>query len=209
MSLDIEPGRGLREILSNPDRIDSLLIRSAMSGASERLRILAAEEPLEDSIELGHGGLDALIADLAGSADCIVVDMPRTLSGLSRHVLVTADIVGIVAEPSLPAMRDTQRLLGLIRGMRADANIAVIVNRVGGVAGEVSLADFERGIGVKIDFAIPHDAKAAATAVERAKPLVSVTRDAKLGAELRTLAALLAGTTPAKKLSFVKRMMRK
>jgi pilus assembly protein CpaE len=209
LSLDIEPGRGLREILSNPDRIDGLLIRSAMSSAGERLRILAAEEPLEDAIELGHAGLDVLVGDLGGSADCIVIDTPRALNGLNRHVLGIADVIGVVTEQSLTAMRDTQRLLGLIKGMRADANIAVIANRVGGIAGEVGRADFERGIGARIDFTVPFDPKAAAAAAERAKALVTVTRDAKTAAELKKLAVLLAGTTPAKKPSFMKRILRK
>jgi pilus assembly protein CpaE len=209
LSLDLEPGRGLREILTNPDRVDSLLIRSAMSKAGEGLRVLAAEEPLEDVLPGNQAGLDALLADLAGSTDCVVIDVPRVLTGLNRHALAIADMVAIVSEQSLPAMRDTQRLLALVKTLRADAHAVVVANRVGGVAGEIGRADFERGIGAKVDFSVPADTKAAIAAAERAKAFVEVARDAKCLAELRRLASALAGAGQVRKLSLFKRMLGK
>src|SRR6202034_2938746 len=123
---------GLREILANPERVDSLLLRSAMTKVCDGLRVLAAEEPLEDALPANPAGLDALLADLAGSTDCVVIDVPRALNGLSRHAFAIADIIGVVSEQSLSAMRDTQRLLSLARTMRGDAKTVVIANRVGG-----------------------------------------------------------------------------
>jgi pilus assembly protein CpaE len=209
LGLDLEPSRGLREILANPERVDSLLIRAAMTKVCDGLRVLAAEEPLEDALPANPAGLDALLADLAGNTDCVVIDVPRALNGLSRHAFAIADIIGIVSEQSLSAMRDTQRLLSLARTMRGDAKTVVIANRVGGVAGEIARPDFERGIGGKIDFAIPLDAKAALAAAERAKVFVDVARDAKGLAELRRLAIALSGTEQTHKLSFLKRILGK
>ena len=209
LSLDLEPGQGLREILSNPERVDSLLIRSAMAKASEGLRVLAAEEPLEDILPANPAGLDALLADLAGSTDCVVIDLPRVLNGLSRHVLATADAVAIVSEQSLQGMRDTQRLLALVKNMRADVKAFVVANRVGGTIGEIGRPDFERGIGAKVDFSVPSDAKGAMAAAERAKAFVEVARDAKALAELRKLAAMLAGAGQMRKTSLFKRMLGK
>ncbi len=209
LSLDIEPGRGLREILTNPDRIDSLLINSTINHATERLSILVAEEPLEDHIEVGHEGLDALLADLRGEADCIVVDIPRSLTALSRHMLGLADVIAIVTDLSLPALRDTQRLLHLIKMLHRDAKVTVIANRIGGIAGEVGRADFERGIGAKIDFAVPVDNKAATAAAERAKPLVTVSRNAATVSEINNFAQSLTGQVPAPKPSLVKRIIGK
>jgi len=80
LSLDLEPARGLREILTNPERVDSLLVRSAMTKAGDGLRVLAAEEPLEDMYAADPAGLDSLLADLGGSADWVVIDVP-TLDG--------------------------------------------------------------------------------------------------------------------------------
>ena len=209
LSLDLEPGRGFREILANPDRIDSLLIRSSMSTVSERLRILASEEPLDDTIEVGVEGLDALVANLNGNSDCVIADLPRSLDEAGRHVLARADVVGIVTEQSLPAMRDTQRLLALFKAVRADGKTVVIANRVGGVSGEIGRVDFERGIGAKVDFSIPFDTKTAVAAAERAKAFVDVARDVKTASALRELANELSGIGRPAKASFLKRMLGK
>jgi pilus assembly protein CpaE len=209
LSLDIEPQRGLREIFGNPDRIDSLLINAAATTVGDRLRLLAAEEPLEESFEVGQAGLDVLMAELAGDTDVVIADTPRAMSPISRYVLGMADMIGIVTELSLPAMRDTQRLLRLITGLRGKAPVAVIGNRLGGVAGEVGRADFERGIGAKIDFHIPFHLKTALSSVERAKPLAEVARDPKITAELRRLAVALGPSEAAPKASIVQRVLRK
>jgi pilus assembly protein CpaE len=209
LSLDLEPGRGFREILTNPDRIDSVLIRSAMNHVNDRLRVLASEEPLDDTIVVGPQGLEALIGNLSGGSDCVIVDLPRSLDELSRHVLARADVVGIVTEQSLPAMRDTQRLLSLFKTVRAGAKTIVIANRVGGVSGEIGRVDFERGIGAKIDFAIPFDTKTAIAAAERAKAFAEVAREAKMATALRELANELSGAARPAKASFLKRMLGK
>lgn len=209
LSLDLDPGRGFREILANPRRIDSLLIRSSMTSATDRLRILAAEEPLDDPIDFGADGLDALVADLSTGTDCIVADVPRSLDALSTYALTRADIVGIVTERTLPAMRDTQRLLGFFKGLRGDAKTVVVANRVGGVSGEVGRVDFERGIGAKIDFTVPFDAKTAIAAAERAKPFVEVARDAKMASALRELASELSGIEKPAKASLLRRVLGK
>jgi pilus assembly protein CpaE len=197
LSLDLEIGRGLREILTNPERIDSLLIGSAMVHASDRLRLLGGEEPLEDDVDIGPEGVQALISALSESCESVVVDTPRRADRLTRQLLARAEVVGVVTDLSLPAMRDTHRLLALLKGLRPQGGILVIANRVGGVAGEVPQAEFERGVGARLDALVPYDAKAAVASAEQAKPLIATSKGAPAGAELRRLVAQLTGGAPA------------
>ena len=209
LTLDLEPGRGLHEILANPDRIDSLLIGAAMTSAGERLQILGGEDSLEDSLDAGVAGLTALLSNLAGATDCVLVDLPRSLGDLSRQVLAVADMIVIVTDQSLPAMRDTRRLLTLAKTQKGGAHTLVIANRVGGVAGEVGRADFERGIGVKVDVSVPYDATAAVAAAERGKTLADVARNPATVGALRALAACLMGAATPAKTSLFDRLMGK
>jgi pilus assembly protein CpaE len=78
---------------------------------------------------------------------------------------------------------------------------------VGGVAGEVGRADFERGIGGKIAYAVPYDAKAAIAAAEQAKPFVEVAKAGKAGKELEFLALGLAGAPAPPAQSLLKRIL--
>ncbi|HWE99029.1 MAG TPA: AAA family ATPase [Caulobacteraceae bacterium] len=194
LSLDLEPGRGLRELLTHPDRIDRLLIDAAANEAGERFRLLSAEEPLEETLEFTPEGLSAIVHDLAATSNYLIVDVPRDLSVLSRNMLANAAKVVVVTDLSLPAMRDTQRLLGMIRLMRKSHPPMIVANRVGGVAGEIAVKEFERAIGAEVAHSIPYDRQAATAAAEMAKPLVQVARNSKTLAALKGLSgAFLAG----------------
>jgi pilus assembly protein CpaE len=196
LTLDVEPGRGLRDILSNPERIDSLLVSSATTRVGDRLRVLGAEEPLEDEIQVGAEGLKALLASLADSCDAVVIDTPRRTDGLTREVLASADTVVVVTDLSLPAMRDGQRLAKLVRALKPGREVLVAANRVGGIPGEIPQAEFVRGLGCPLDFVVPADAKAAEAGAQHAKPLIETAGKGPAGAELRRLAARAAGLSP-------------
>jgi pilus assembly protein CpaE len=193
LSLDLEPSRGLRELLTYPDRIDSLLIDAAATHAGERLRLLSAEEPLEDPIDIGPDGLMAIVDQLKSVSGMVVADVPRSLGPLTRQMMTCADVIGVVTDLSLAGMRDTQRLMTMITNAHGEAKAMIIANRVGGVAGEVAVSDFERGIGAKIAHLIPYDRQAAVAAAEAAKPLVEVAKNPKTVAALRGLALGFAG----------------
>jgi pilus assembly protein CpaE len=199
ISLDIEPGRGLRDLLTHPDRIDTLLIDAAAGRAGDHLRILSAEEPLEDSFELSPEGLATVLEALSATSDFVIIDVPRVLGPLSRQVLATADIVGVVTDLSLPAMRDTQRLVAMIRSVRDDAQTVIIANRVGGVAGEIGIADFERAIGAKVDYSVRFDKPSAVASAETAKPLAEVAKAPQTQKSLRELTDGLAGVAAGAK----------
>ena len=210
VSLDLAPGRGLREILTTPDRIDSLLIASAATKAREGLQILDTEEPLDDVLELGEAGLAALLYDVGSMVDYIIVDTPRDLNVLSRHALDVADVIAIVTDQSLSGMRDTQRILRMIRNRRSDAKCLVIGNRAGGVAGEVGRGDFERGVGAKISVSVPFDMKAAVAAARLGKPLAEVAKSPATIAELQALTLAVCVTPPPTTApSFLSRILKK
>ncbi|HEX3700477.1 MAG TPA: AAA family ATPase [Phenylobacterium sp.] len=192
LSLDLEPERGLREILANPERIDSLLLTSAMTHAGDQFRILSAEEPLEDDLEVAPAGLQALLGALNEACEAVVVDVPRRADRATREVLARADVVTVVTDLSLPAMRDAQRLVRLLGALRPRGAVLVVANRVGGAVGELPQAEFVRGLGAPLAFAVPAEPKAAEAAAEQAKPLVEAAGRTPLAAELRRLAARLA-----------------
>ena len=206
LSLDLEPGRGLREALEHPERIDSLLITGAMSGASERLRVLAAEEPLDDQPRLDPSAADLLVTALTDGFDCIIADLPRGLDGMARRLLARADTIAVVTDLSLAAMRDTHRLLGLIEVLKPGAKPLVIVNRAGALPrGEIARAEFEKGIQRKIDVVVPYDLKAASAMAAHGKALPAAARSGKATAELRRLAEQLFGGNKDKSSSLLGR----
>ena len=192
LSLDLEPGRGLRDILANPDRVDALLVGSAMVGQGDSLRLLCAEEPLDDDFSVDVSALAALKDSLAGSCEALVLDLPRKLDPLARKALAEADLTVVVTDLTLAGARDAHRLLAMLRSVRPDGETLLIGNRAKGVAGELPQAEFERAVDAHLDHVLPFDAKAAQDAAESAKPLFHG-RVTPGGVEIGRLADRLAG----------------
>ena len=201
LGLDVVPGPGLRDLLANPDRVDATLIDAALlrvdgsKAGDARLALLAAEVPLEAETGSTAAGVAALLAALAGSADTIIIDLPRQLDAVTRGLLRTVDSVAIVSDFTLAGLRDTQRLVRLAAGLRAGARPLVIANRSGRDApGQLTRAAFEAALGVGCDLEIAEDPVAARAAALDAGPLAASARSA---APWQALAALLGGVASA------------
>jgi pilus assembly protein CpaE len=194
LSLDLEPGRGLRDALEHPERTDSMLLAAAMVTQAEKLPILATEEPLEEHLQFDGGAVAPLLTALAEDYDCLVVDLPRTLDPAARQVIAAADSTIIVTDLSLSALRDTHRLIDLAKSLEARAKPLVVANQVGAShRGEIGRPEFERGVGGSVDLIVPFDVKAAVAAAQSGKPLVAAAANSKATAEMRKFAARLAG----------------
>lgn len=194
LSLDLEPGRGLREALENPERTDSMLLASAMVTQGEKLPILATEESLLDQLVFDGGAVAPLLSALSQDYDCLVVDLPRTLDAMGRQVIALADATIIVTDLSLSALRDAARLSDLAKALESRAKPLLVANQVGADhRGEIGRSEFERGAGGPIDYAVPFDVKAMVAAAHSGKALPEAAGSSKAAVELRKLAARLAG----------------
>jgi pilus assembly protein CpaE len=168
LALDVEPGRGLREALEKPDRIDGLFMDRVMVKLDEQLSILSTEEGLEDNIAASQAASEALMKQTRPKFSHIVIDVPRHLSPYTRHALGHADHIVCVTEYTIMGLRESLRYLEYCRDMLK--RTPVFVGNRTGMAGKHQMpqAEFEKGLGVKIAYNIPFviDAHAAATAGE-------------------------------------------
>jgi pilus assembly protein CpaE len=195
LSLDLEPGRGFREALENPSRIDGLFIERAMVRESDHLFVLGAEEPLENRISFDSAAVELLLERLRASFDCVVVDLPRSEVTAHSSILAQASMIGIVSDATLASMRDTMRLKEFAKKSAPAADAIVIVNRFGAAKiGELSKGDFERGAELTVDYLIPYEIKTAAQSMNSGKALGQVAKNGKLVALLRDLSRQFSGS---------------
>src|ERR671915_464160 len=79
LALDLEPGRGLTDAIENPSRIDGLFIERAMVRANEKLCVLSAEAPLNQSVLNDGSAFFQLQEEIRHAFEGTVVDMPRNM----------------------------------------------------------------------------------------------------------------------------------
>ena len=189
LALDVEPGHGLAEALDSPARIDGLFVASAAATVEDNLHVLAGEEPLDRPAAIRPGALARLAAELRRDFPRIVIDLPRARPDALAPGLAEADRIVIVTDLSLAGLRDTTRLLALARQTAPAAQTVVVANKAGGPrSGAVPRAQFESALGLRFAALVPHDAAAAAAALDGGRPLAKAAAGSKAMAALRELA---------------------
>lgn len=192
LSLDLEPSHGLREALENPNRIDGLFMDRVLIQQSERLFVLSAEESPDETLLLDYGAVELLMTELRNKFHYVVVDVPRNPTPCTQQILQSATDLLLVTDFSLAGMRDTMRITGTLPTINASCQTTLIVNRAGEhKQGEMPRAEFEKGVGRKLDLVLPFDAKTVAAATNFGQPVASA--KGPVAAGLREITDRLCG----------------
>src|SRR6185312_14844903 len=188
LALDVEPSHGLREVLDNPARIDSLFVTSVATKFAERLHVLAAEEAVDDEVHYNTSAVSLLLDELKKTAASVIVDLPRNAPGARAVVLAAATEILIVTDLTLAGLRDAIRLHTMVQQVAPSARVIFVANRDGGREGTVSKAEFEKALGKSIEFVLPEDAKANQTAANAGKPVAAAAANSKVSGALKQIA---------------------
>ncbi|HYH37545.1 MAG TPA: AAA family ATPase [Azospirillum sp.] len=159
--LNLPPGRGLREALESPERVDEVFLSRALHAASERLDVLACEEPMSERVETRTDALLGLIDKLQRRYHYVVVDVPRALAPSGRAVIDRAGLRLLICDGSLAAARDVVRLRAAFDGI--GHKTLTVLNRKG-APGELAAADLRKALGGAPDHAVAWQPKPLAQA---------------------------------------------
>lgn len=194
LALDLEPGRGLRDIVGSPHRVDSLMIASSMATESEHFSVLAAEEAIDDFVVMDNAAIAALLKEIRGSFDVFVIDLPRHLFAAQKRLLASASDIVLVTDMTLTGIRDTLRFRNSIKTLECDARVTIVASRTSAAkAGQVDQAAFEKGAQAKIDFFISEDTKNVTLAANAGKAIAALAKTSPAVKALHALAVHLAG----------------
>jgi pilus assembly protein CpaE len=194
LSLDLDPGHGLRDIVSSPNRVDALMIASSIVPESDKFSILGAEEAVDEVTPLDGGAIAALLKEMRSNFDVIVIDMPRHMIATQKRLLASANEIVLVSDLTLAGIRDTLRIKSALGALGCVGRISIVGARVGANgAGQVTRAIFEKGIKGPIDVIVPEDSASLTTASNSGKALGSIAPRAALTKIVRDLALRLAG----------------
>ena len=203
--LGAEAREGLAGALEQPDRIDSLFLDRVMSQASDRLFVIGGEENLSHAFNGGaEGAIDTLVGDLRGKFHFVIVDLPRCATLTSQRALQLGGTTVVVSDLSLSGMRDTARILKLVRESNPGSRLILVVNKIGeNPKAEIPIAEFEKGVGRKVNFKINFEVNAVVRAANLGESLMD-TRSTT-ARSIEELAEALTGTparAPQKKSLF-------
>ncbi len=171
--LNVPPGRGLSMALQTPERIDSLLAERAAQPVTDRLHVLATQEPLSDAQDHAPRSAEALAEALRRRYNFIVADVPFRPLALNRELLELAHRRVLVMDPTLASVRDALRLLGMRAGAGQTRRPIIVLNRQG-LPGALNKRQFEEALQTKVDITIPDLPKVVGQAATLGKPATTL-----------------------------------
>ena len=192
LALDLEPTRGLREALDDPERVDETFLQNAMAKFGKSLHVLATEEAFDDTVRLTDDKVLMLADTIRNNFDMAIMDLPRHFIMREPALFSRFDDIVIVTELTLQSLRDVNRLMKLMTVRNRQAKLHVIANRVTAKP-DVAVKEFEAGIEGKLRCAFPHDPKVMSRSTMKGQPLVASDPKHRMVADLHKLCIELAG----------------
>lgn len=199
LALDLDPGHGLRDIVSAPGRVDALMIASSLVPESEHFSILGAEESIDEVLPVDGGAIHALLKEMKGNFQFIVVDLPRHMIASQKRLLAAAHDIVLLSDLTLAGIRDTLRIQKTLAALGCTARIIIVAARVNASgAGQISREVFEKGIKTTVDFELPEATASLTTAANSGKALGALAARAPLTKALRQIAQTLSDKEAAR-----------
>jgi pilus assembly protein CpaE len=182
--VDLKPGLGevglflgvrsrytLVDALDNMNRLDAEFLRELVAKHKSGLEILAGSDNFDRPNGSDSGALEEILRHLREEYEYVVIDAGSQINAAISASLYTADMIGLVANPDVPSIRNAQRLLDRIRQMGASPDrVRLLLNR----AAEpfpIPLAQIEAAVGHPIDHMFPSDYKTVSGALNSGVPL--------------------------------------
>jgi pilus assembly protein CpaE len=196
-----DPPQGIADAVFSPDRIDTAFIDRLLSKCTDQLSLLAAPATLDRVYDFASEAFDAIYDSLRASVPCTVLDVPHQWTGWTKHTLIAADDILVVATPDLANLRNAKNLIDLLRAARPnDRRPSYCLNLVGiPKRPEISPADFAKALECEPVAVIPFDPQTFGTAANNGQMIAELSASHRAAESFRQLAQLLTGRTETKK----------
>jgi pilus assembly protein CpaE len=190
-----DPGQGIADALSAPDRLDDVLLDRLLIKCGEHLSLFTAPAMIDKVYDAKSSAVEKVIDQVRSSTPCVVVDLPHAWTDWSRQTLLAADENVIVATPDLTSLRNAKNIVDLLNSNRPnDAPPKLVINQAGiPKRPEIAVKEFSAALNIEPTVVIPFEPHLFGTAANNGQMLVEVQPKSKVSEGVRTLAELLTG----------------
>ncbi len=179
--------------------IDQEMLENVLVTHGSGLKVLVAPHHPEQAYDIASEDVKELVNLVAGVYDFVIIDMPTLYDDLTLKLFDVAEHILLIATPTIPAIRNTRKVLDILEYMDNPSGlknkVLFVLNRVVGDKdkgrGTVPTASIENALKQRVLAEIPLDERAVLTAVNQGVPLVAKDPKHSPGRELVDLAAAI------------------
>jgi pilus assembly protein CpaE len=192
LALDLDPGVTIGAVLQAPDRLDPAFLESSMVRHASGLEVLGAARDAVPFESMAPELAESILRCAAQDRSHVFVELPRTDCRWTATVMAASDLVLLVTQLTVPALRHARRRLDMLSGSTG-AEVAVLVNRYERRwwRNHVRLREAEQALGRGVDFTVANDYPLVSEALNTGKPLTELKRGARVSRDILQLANAL------------------
>jgi len=202
-SLDFnqDPPQGIADAVFSPERIDTNFVDRLLSKCTDHLSLLAAPATLERVHDFSPEAFDGIFDSLRTTMPFVILDVPHLWSGWTKHTLIAADDILIVAAPDLANLRNAKGMLDLLKASRPnDRHPFYLLNNVGiPKRPEITSADFAKALVDQPVAIIPFEPQVFGAAANNGQMIAELSAGQRTAQSFRQLAQMLTGRSETKK----------
>lgn len=173
MAFNVSPNQGLIDILTNNKALDENTVRNQAVKITDYLDLYCSNINVDQHAEFSRDDLFQVMSLLARHYRGFIFDMPRHELKAHQQWLQACNMVCIITTQNLLGLRDTKRVMQVIKALAPEAECRVIVNHAAGESGaEIDSAEFAEQLGSDIAITLPHAPKPIKMAMSMSECLV-------------------------------------
>jgi pilus assembly protein CpaE len=201
--LNLQAPNTIVDLVASVDDLDMELVDNVLVTHDSGLKVLLAPPRPEDAEELQANKIAELVEKLRGAFDFIIVDTATKLDDLAIALFDVAERIILVANPTLPAVKNLRTVLNLFDALQyPEIKGQLVFNRVTAEFEKakvaISVAAIEGNLKRKAIGVIPMDERRVLSAINRGIPVIAKDRNLPPAKELLMLAdALRSSLQPA------------
>jgi pilus assembly protein CpaE len=193
-----EPGQGVADALSAPERLDDVLLDRLLMKRGDHLSLFTAPAALEREYDANPDAYESVLEAVRQTTPCVIVDMPHVWAPWVKATLIGSDEIVLVATPDLASLRNAKSLMELLKHNRPnDAPPRLVINQVGQPKRpEIPAKDFAETLGIEPACVLTFDPMLFGQAANNGQMLIELQPNAPSSAAIRRVAQIVTGRAP-------------
>lgn len=179
----------IADLATPSQRLDSLLLASCMYMVAPGLQMLSAPADMSAATALQTNHIDKVLSLTSAAHPWVVVDLPRSLEPRCMTALTQADVIYLVMDSTMAALRDAQRCLQHLQAQGCDVHrIRLVVNKHSREAA-LPAQTVQAALGMPVRHQVPKHDEAVNECINLGQPLAQLHPHNPVAQALRQMAA--------------------
>lgn len=192
-NFDCMPKYTIADLAGGGIDLDEETLRAGLHELPSGVSIIARPNQVDQAHEVMPDGVDLMLRLLGDSFPFVIVDLPRTFSFLSTVAVGRADYVLIVAQLSVPAIRNATRVYEALLQLGAEPEcLQFVINRHNADFERITLKEVEEHFRRPVFAVIPNDYKYVSASLDFGHPIGADAPANKCRAAIQEIAKKLA-----------------